>query len=244
MTKAWLRWAVFAAAGAAPLAMPVVAAAEDMTADSALRELVDGNKRYVDGKSKSAQMSDAHRRAELAKGQKPYAIVLACSDSRVPPEIIFDKGLGELFVVRVAGNIPDPVVLGSIEYAAEHLKSPLVVVLGHERCGAVTATVDAKGKPQGNIGTLVSAITPAVAEAKKTCPSQEKSDLVECAASANVKNSEMQLTKKSPVLKHLVEKGELKILGAIYDLDDGQVTFLKEGETGKPSKEEKPVRKP
>lgn len=240
MIRTWCRWLVLGVGSTVALAVPLVSAAEDMTADSALRELMDGNKRYVAGQSTRAPLTGDSRRAELANGQRPYAVVLSCSDSRVPPEIIFDKGLGELFVVRVAGNIADPVVLGSIEYAAEHLKSPLVVVLGHERCGAVTATVDAKGKAPGNISSIVTAIRPAVTEAKKTCPSQEKAELVECAVAANVKHSEAQLTKKSRILKHLVDKGELRIVGATYDLDDGTVTFLQEGKGKSQDREEKP----
>ena len=114
-------------------------------------------------------MCDPATRTSLAKSQKPYAIILTCSDSRIPPEIVFDKGLGEIFVVRVAGNIPDPVVLGSIEYAAEHLGSSLIMVLGHERCGAVTATVDSKGKSTGsaNIDAIMNVIKPSVKLAAK-----------------------------------------------------------------------------
>jgi carbonic anhydrase len=139
--------------------------------DEALQKLMDGNKHFVENKLTNAAMSDSATRTSLAKFQKPYAIILTCSDSRVPPEIIFDKGLGEIFVIRVAGNIPDPVVLGSIEYAAEHLGSPLVMVLGHERCGAVTATVDAKGKSTGsaNIDAIIKVIQPNVKLAAKDC---------------------------------------------------------------------------
>jgi carbonic anhydrase len=197
-----------------------------MTPDAALKELAEGNARYVANKMTAGKRADAARRAELAGKQAPYAIVLSCSDSRVPPEIIFDKGLGELFVVRVAGNVPDPVVLGSVEYAAEHLQSPLVVVLGHERCGAVTATVESKGKAPGSIGAIVKTIEPAVAKAKKTCASQEKATLVECAIDANVKQGQALLTEKSPILKHLVAEGKLRIVGAKYDLDDGKVTLF------------------
>ncbi len=128
-----------------------------LSSDEALQKLMNGNKNYVENKLTNAAKSDSKTRELLATSQKPYAIILTCSDSRVPPEIIFDQGLGEFFVVRVAGNIPDPVVLGSIEYAAEHFGSPLILVLGHERCGAVTATVDAKGKSTGspNIDAIV-----------------------------------------------------------------------------------------
>jgi len=201
-------------------------AEEGLSADAALKELVEGNSRYVEGRSDLLQRSHYMRRAALAQGQKPYAIVLGCSDSRVPPEIIFDKGLGEIFVVRVAGNVPDPVVIGSIEYAAEHLGVPLLVILGHERCGAVTASVDSKEKAPGNIGSIVQVIAPAVAEAKKTCESKEKPALVECAVKANIKHGEAVLTMRSTLLKKLVKEGKLRIVGATYDLDDGKVTFL------------------
>jgi len=138
-----------------------------MNADQALQQLMEGNKRFVDQHMTGQKLCDAKARQSLATGQKPYAVILTCSDSRVPPEIIFDKGLGEIFVIRVAGNVPDPIVLGSIEYAAEHIGSPLVMVLGHERCGAVTAAVDAKGKPEGNIGAIVKTIAPAVKTGEK-----------------------------------------------------------------------------
>ncbi|MBI5593138.1 MAG: carbonic anhydrase [Deltaproteobacteria bacterium] len=209
-----------------------------MSPDDALQKLMDGNKNYVENKLTNAAMSDAATRASLSKSQKPYAIILACSDSRVPPEIIFDKGLGEIFVVRVAGNVPDPVVLGSIEYAAEHLGTPLIVVLGHERCGAVTATVDSKGKSTGsaNIDAIVKAIKPNVKSAakdcdackgEKKCAETKKSEFVECVIDANAKTVAADLTKKSMILKHLSEEKKIKIVAAKYDLDDGMVTLFK-----------------
>nr|WP_281416775.1 carbonic anhydrase [Geoanaerobacter pelophilus] len=198
-----------------------------MSADEALKSLISGNERYVANQMTGQKLCDLPTRQGLAKGQNPYAIILSCSDSRVPPEIIFDKGLGEIFVVRVAGNIPDPVVLGSIEYAAEHLGSPLVMVLGHERCGAVTAAVDAKGKPEGNIGAIISKITPAVKQAKKEAAGKPKAELVETAIDDNVKLVSAALTKQSKVIKHLVDAGKIKIVSAKYDLDDGKVTVLK-----------------
>ena len=199
-----------------------------ITADEALQKLMDGNKRYVESSMKACGDSTTAARENLAKGQKPYAIILSCSDSRVPPEIVFDKTMGEIFVVRVAGNIPDPVILGSIEYAAEHLGSPLVMVLGHERCGAVTAAVDAKGKPEGNIGAIVKTITPAVKKARKECGAavKDKTKLVECSIDQNVKLVAANLTKQSPVLAHLVKEGKLKIVTAKYDLDDGRVALF------------------
>lgn len=207
-----------------------------VSADEALQKLMDGNKRYVENQMTGAKTSDAAVRTSLARSQKPYAVILSCSDSRVPPEIIFDKGLGEIFVVRVAGNIPDPVVLGSIEYAAEHLGSPLVMVLGHERCGAVTAAVNTKGKPEGNIGAIIKTIAPAVKAAAKDCDAckgvtkcreTKKEDFVECAINTNVKLVAAGLTKRSPLLRHLAAEGKLRIVAAKYDLDDGTVSLLK-----------------
>lgn len=199
-----------------------------ITADEALSRLLDGNKRYVESKMNACGETTASAREKLAKGQKTYAIILSCSDSRVPPEIIFDKSLGEIFVVRVAGNVPDPIVLGSVEYAAEHLGSPLVMVLGHERCGAVKATVDANGKGEGNIGAIVKAIAPALKKAKKdkNCDVKDKDKLVECVVDANAKMVAQNLTKQSKIIKEMVHEGKLKIVAAKYDLDDGKVTVF------------------
>jgi len=209
-----------------------------ITPDEALQKLIDGNKRYVENKMTGGKLSDSATRTSLAKSQKPYAVILTCSDSRVPPEIIFDKGLGEIFVIRVAGNVTDPVVLGSIEYAAEHLGSPLVMVLGHERCGAVTATVGAKGKSTGsvNIDAIVKAIAPTIKNAAKECEAckgeakcaeTKKDAFVECVVDANAKAVAAGLTKKSKILKHLADAKQLKIVAARYDLDDGTVSLLK-----------------
>lgn len=202
-------------------------AGSGISADEALQKLLEGNKRFVEQQMTGQKLCDLSAREGLAKSQHPYAIILSCSDSRVPPEIVFDKGLGEIFVVRVAGNVPDPVVLGSVEYAAEHLGSTLVVVLGHERCGAVTAAVEAKGKPEGNIGAIIKTISPAVKQARKEYKGTEKAGLVETAIDDNVKLVAANLTKKSSVLEHMVKEGKLKIVAAKYDLDDGQVRLLK-----------------
>lgn len=198
-----------------------------MSADEALKSLLDGNQRYVSNQMSGQKLCDLTTRESLAKHQKPYAIILSCSDSRVPPEIIFDKGLGEIFVIRVAGNIADPAILGSIEYGAEHLGSPLIMVLGHERCGAVTAAVEAKGKPEGNLGSIIRCIAPAVKQAKKESTGKAKPEVVEMAIDDNVKLVSAALTKQSKVIRHLVAEGKVKIVGAKYDLDDGKVTLLK-----------------
>jgi carbonic anhydrase len=223
---------------AAGLACASAPAGPSVSPDEALQKLIDGNKRYVENQMTGTKLCDITTRTSLAKSQKPYAIILTCSDSRVPPEIVFDKGLGEIFVVRVAGNVPDPVVLGSIEYAAEHLGSPLIMVLGHERCGAVKATVDSKGKSTGsrNIDAIVKTIAPNVKLAKKDCDAckgdkkcadTKKDDFVECVIDANAKTVAANLTKKSKILKHLLHEKKIKIVAAKYDLDDGLVTLFK-----------------
>jgi len=206
--------------------------------DEALQKLMDGNKNYAASKLTNASRSDAASRKALANSQKPYAIILSCSDSRVPPEIIFDKGLGEIFVVRVAGNVPDPVVLGSIEYAAEHLGTSLIMVLGHERCGAVKATVEAKGKSTGskNIDAIVKTIALSESAATKNCEACKKdpqcarsktAEFAECLADANARSIAANLTAQSGILKHLAKEKKIKIVAAKYDLDDGLVTLFK-----------------
>src|SRR5438046_5665529 len=156
----------------------------------------------------------ATRRADLKASQHPFAIVLSCSDSRVPPEIVFDQGLGDLFVLRVAGNVIDDQSLGSIEYAVDHLAVRLIVVLGHQRCGAVKAakeTIAAKGKAPAHIQSLVMAIQPAV-------EATVNGDL-EATVKANVKDVVQALRSSTPILKPKVDSGELKVLGAYYSLN-------------------------
>jgi carbonic anhydrase len=203
-----------------------------VTAGEALEKLMSGNKRYIDKAMTACAVSNDTKREVLAKGQKPYAIILSCSDSRVPPELIFDQGMGDIFVVRVAGNVPDPIVLGSIEYAAEHIGSPLIMVLGHERCGAVTATVDANGKGKGNIGAILKTIAPALNKVKarcrmhKECDKKDKAKLVECVVDENAKLVAANLVKQSKIIAELVKEGKVKIVSAKYDLDDGKVTLF------------------
>lgn len=218
--------------GAAVAASAAVAFASGggvgVSADEALQRLMDGNKQYVAGQMGACTASNAAKREALATGQKPYAIILSCSDSRVPPEIIFDKTMGEIFVIRVAGNVPDPIVLGSIEYAAEHIGSPLIMVLGHERCGAVTATVQAKGKAHGNIGAIVKTIAPALKKGMKDAKGKSNAEIIESVSDVNVKLVAKNITKKSPVVAELVKEGKIKIVTAKYDLDDGKVTLFED----------------
>lgn len=163
----------------------------------------------------------AKRRAELTKSQHPFAIILSCSDSRVPPEIVFDQGLGDLFIVRVAGNVINDEGLGSIEYGVDILGARLIVVLGHQSCGAVDAamkTIASKGKAPGHIQSLVSAIKPVV-------DSTPKSDL-DATIKANVKHVVDALRSSTPILKARVDSGDVQVIGGYYILDTGAVTFL------------------
>ncbi|HEY9855423.1 MAG TPA: carbonic anhydrase [Stenomitos sp.] len=212
------RWLPFLCAWAL-LGLPAVADEQRPTGDEAIQRLMDGNERHFAKKFIHPDQWEVQR-AEVAKVQHPFAIVLGCSDSRVPPEIIFDQGLGDLFVIRVAGNIVDPAVLGSIEYAAEHLESPLVMVLGHERCGAVAASVKG-GEAPGHLQALVTPIKPAVQLARK-----QKGDLLDNAVRANIRLVVDQVRTSQPTLAHLVHEGRLKVVGARYDLDTGRVEVL------------------
>lgn len=192
---------------------------KDITADRAWEILKAGNQRYVAQKVSHPNQTE-QRMTELATGQHPFAIILGCADSRVPPEIIFDRGLGDLFVIRVAGNIVDDAIAGSIEYAAEELKVPLLVVLGHERCGAVTAAVKG-GEVAGHISTLVNAIKPAVRSVKGL-----PGDIVENSVKANIKIVVSKLKSTQPIVSQLVKSNKLKIVGGRYDLDSGKVDII------------------
>jgi carbonic anhydrase len=189
-------------------------------ADVALRHLQEGNQRFVDAKMVHPGQ-DPERRLRLASLQQPFATILSCSDSRVPPEVVFDQGLGDLFVVRVAGNVVDAALLGSIEYAVDHLGTPLVVVMGHQSCGAVSATLESlqhRNVPHGDIAALVEAITPAVAVAK-----QRPGDLLDNTIRANAEQSRAAIVESSE-LKAPLNSGALKVLTAYYSLDSGMVT--------------------
>jgi carbonic anhydrase len=191
------------------------------TADEALAELKAGNARFAAGKAQSPTR-DLKRVKEVSAGQHPEAVILSCADSRVPPEVIFDEGIGDLFVVRVAGNVSEPATSGSIEYAAEHLHVPLIVVLGHKKCGAVKAAVEATGPVEGNIGEIVKELQPAVAAARA---SPGKRGLVDDAVYANADLVARQLLSESPLLTHLAHEGKIKIVTAVYDLDTGKVEW-------------------
>lgn len=195
--------------------------AEDApTGDQALQTLMDGNKRFEANQAQKPHQSP-ERRTELTKGQAPFAIVLTCSDSRVSPEVLFDQGLGDLFVIRNAGNVLDDHTLGSLEYAVEHLHVHLVVVLGHAQCGAVSAAV-AGGHAPGHIQSVVDAIEPAVEETKELA-----GDKVDNAVRANIRRVAGILNRVEPILGEAVKKGELKVVAGRYDLATGKVELIK-----------------
>jgi len=200
----------------------VIAAVHEPTisAEQALKLLLEGNQRFVAGKLEHPNQTPA-RRAEVAKGQHPFASVLACSDSRTPPEIIFDRGLGVLFTVRVAGNVADQVVIESLDYSVTHLGVRVVMVLGHRRCGAVIAAVEGH-EEEGDVGPMLSELKPAVA-ASRGMPG----DPVENAVRENVKLVVKNLA-TSTELSAMVNSGELKIVGGIYDLETGTIELLKD----------------
>lgn len=190
-----------------------------VSGDVTQQKLIVGNKRYVDARPSHPNQTPQHRKV-VAKGQHPFAAILSCSDSRVPPEILFDQGLGDLFVIRLAGNILDDAALASLEYAVEHLGVKYIMVLGHERCGAVEAALKG-GEVPGHIGSLVKAIQPAVEKAKN-----QPGDLLDNAVRANITIVVQQLKSSEPILEELVKKGDLTVVGARYDLDDGVVVIL------------------
>ncbi|MFI7547119.1 carbonic anhydrase [Actinoplanes sp. NPDC049599] len=206
--------AVLAPAAAAPVGGPA----------AALARLLAGNHRFLAGHARHPHQSltDLH---ELAAGQHPFAITVGCADSRVPPELLFDQGLGDLFDNRVAGAVVDDLMLGSIEFAVEKFGSPLIVVLGHERCGAISATIEAietGGAAPGHIGTIVEALRPIV-EPVLDLPG----DPVDNAVRANIHAQAAQLTARSELIAEKVAARELRIVGARYDLENGRVTLVR-----------------
>ena len=188
--------------------------------DAALNKLFAGNRRYVAGTVQHPRQGQA-RRAETAKGQKPFAIVVGCADSRTSPEIVFDQGLGDVFVTRLAGSIVDDAALGSIEYGVDHLGASVIVVLGHESCGAVDAAMKG-GKLPGKIGAFVKPILPAVDAVKRS-----STPTLEVAVQYNARMTANHLTARSRILADHVKAGTLKIVAAYYDLDTGRVILVK-----------------
>ena len=191
---------------------------ESINPDAALQKLMEGNQRFVQHQPQYPDQS-ALRLQEVAQAQHPFATILSCADSRVPAEIVFDQGIGDIFDVRIAGNIATSEAIGSIEYAIVLLGSPLLMVMGHERCGAVTAAVQNQSL-LGDIGTFVKAIKPAVEKVKS-----QSGDAVENAVVANVQY-QLERLKRSQLLTEQVRSGKLKIVGGRYDLDTGRVNII------------------
>lgn len=196
------------------------------SAADALKRLRKGNRRFVTGRNNIAKSIGEARRAELIEGQTPFAVILACSDSRVPVELIFDQGLGELFVIRVAGNIVAPSQVDSIEYAATELGTPLVVVLGHSNCGAVEATLREMRREQASSSPHLRSIVDRIRPAVEPLLGEPDDVTLRKAVLANVRQSVEQLRRSSPTLKKLIGSGELTIVGAKYSIESGEVRIL------------------
>ena len=196
-----------------------------VSADEGLRRFNEGNRRFVAGKARFPTESK-ETLAALAKGQQPYATVLGCADSRVPPELIFDANFGELFIIRVAGNVISPEVMGSIQYAGSHLHTPLFLVLGHEGCGAVKAAMETKAKGAAHLSriqTLVNDIVPGLSELKDGHLSSQNQ--LAQAVEANVRWSMRQLM-ETPEGKQAAREGRKKLVGAVFEINSGRVRFL------------------
>jgi carbonic anhydrase len=200
-----------------------------LDAREALQRLRDGNRRFVSDTGRLEALIDRSRRTELSNSQHPFAIVLGCSDSRVPAEIVFDQGLGDLFVIRVAGNIVAPSQVGSVEFAAERFGTRLIVVLGHTQCGAILATVEALQRPaetqSRNIRSIVDRIRPSV-EGLLAPLAHDSAALVREAVRANIRASASHLRHGSPILEQLMLDGRLLVVGAEYSLETGVVEFF------------------
>ena len=188
-----------------------------MTKDEVLNRLKEGNERFI-ADNKEGKLQDKSRRAELTKGQAPYAIVLSCADSRVVPELAFDSGLGELFTVRVAGNVANSSSIASMEYAVAHLGSEVIVVMGHESCGAVGAALSG-GDNGYNLNHLLSHIAPAIAASGKDAP---VNDVVK----KNAQLTAEEIKTRSTIIREAAESGKVKIVSAYYNLSSGKVDFL------------------
>ncbi len=201
-----------------------------ISATEALALLREGNRRFVTDVRNSDELTSHTRRREVAAGQEPFAIILGCSDSRVPAEIVFDQGLGDLFVIRVAGNIVAPSQVGSVEFAAARFGTRLVVVLGHSKCGAITATLEELGRKSGeqsrNLRAIVDRIRPSVEALVEAGHDLDSKTLEERAVRANIRVSANHLRHGSEILEQLIQKDRLLVVGAEYSLETGVVDFF------------------
>jgi carbonic anhydrase len=203
-----------------------------ISADDALQRLVRGNQRFLSGEGGRDLNLEHARRVQLVEEQAPFAVVLGCSDSRAPLELIFDQGLGDLFVIRVAGNLVSPSQIGSVEFATGNFGTPLVVVMGHSQCGAVAATVDhllqGGEAPTPHLGFIVDRITPAVKTVQEANPGLGRDELIAQSTRENVRQTVAALSNGSELLKSQLQKGLLTIVGAEYSLATGRVEFLQD----------------
>jgi len=201
-----------------------------LNAADALARLRDGNRRFVTDQSLTPSLSNAARRGALVSGQEPFAIILGCSDSRVPAELVFDQGFGDLFVIRVAGNIVAPSQVGSVEFAASRFGTPLVVVMGHTQCGAITATLEElQGRATNqsrNLRSIVSRVRPSVEKVLSNGRDCDPETLMHEAVRANVRASVDQLRHGSELLEKLIQQNGLAVVGAEYSLETGEVEFF------------------
>ena len=201
-----------------------------ITAEEALDRLQTGNQRFVSGSHDVASLDSEKRRAAVAGGQEPFAIILGCSDSRVPAEIVFDQGLGDLFVIRVAGNIVAPSQIGSIEFAVGSFGTPLVVLLGHSNCGAVSATLDSMNQPRdkqsSHLYSIVDRVRPSLEPLLATNLRDDRKALLKQAVRANISTSANHIRNSSPILEQLHQNGNLLVVGAKYSLETGVVDFF------------------
>jgi carbonic anhydrase len=201
-----------------------------ISAQEALERLREGNRRFVAEVRNPDAAPNRERRRELASGQAPFAIILGCSDSRVPAELVFDQGLGDLFVIRVAGNIVAPSQVGSVEFAAERFGTRLVVVLGHSMCGAILATLEELGRPSEaqsrNLRSIVDRIRPSVETLLGAGIARDHGALVHQAVRANIRMSASHLRHGSEVLEQLIQNDGLRVVGAEYSLETGEVDFF------------------
>lgn len=204
-----------------------------ISASEALTRLQEGNRRFVEDVRNGHLMASQTRRSELADGQEPFAVILGCSDSRVPVEIVFDQGLGDLFVIRVAGNIVAPSQIGSIEFAADRFQTRLVVVLGHSKCGAIQATLEELQRPSEkqsrNLRSIVDRVRPSVEGLLVSQRSYDHETLVRMAVRANIHASVSQLRHGSEIIEQLIQTEGLEVVGAEYSLETGVVEFLNGG---------------
>ncbi len=233
MTEGYDRTTFLLAAGGATVGLALAEGASGAvdrrpkTPSEALKRLLAGNARFVRGKLTSVK-AIAERRSDVAAHQKPFAILLTCADSRVPPEHIFDQSLGHIFVCRVAGNILEPHIIGSIEYAVEHFHSPLVMVLGHQRCGAVTDTiklVKEGGKAPGSIQSIIDAIAPVVRATKRGHLGDDA--YLDKVIKANARTVARSIRQRSKIVSDAVSARKLRVVAAEYSLDSGKVTLLR-----------------